>query len=173
MGAVIIRAPLDRELPGLVELERAAGELFRRTELAEVADDEPRPVEWIRRFGAEDLVRVALDDGDDVPVGYLVAEPVDGNLHVEQVSVHPRAARRGFGRALLDHAAGMAAERGLAALTLTTFTDVPWNAPYYARLGFTVVDEGDLTPGLRRIVAAEAAIEVLASWPRVVMRRPL
>jgi GNAT superfamily N-acetyltransferase len=172
MGAVIIRAPLDRELPGLVEIERAAGDMFRRTELARVADDEPRPVEWIRRFAAEDLVRVALDDGDDEPVAYLVAEPVDGNLHVEQVSVHPRAARRGFGRALLDHAAGMAAERGLAALTLTTFADVPWNAPYYERLGFVRVPEDDLQPSERQRVSANATGS-LGRWPRVAMRRPV
>jgi effector-binding domain-containing protein len=34
---------------------------------------------------------------DDAPVGYLIADVVDGCLHVEQVSVHPRCARRGVG----------------------------------------------------------------------------
>jgi GNAT superfamily N-acetyltransferase len=103
-------------------------------------------------------------------VAYLVAHPLDGGLHVEQVSVHPRAARRGLGRLLIDHAAGVAAAEGLAALTLTTFTEVPWNAPYYARLGFAVVPEPDWTPGVRDVVAREAA-HGLDRWPRVVMRR--
>jgi ribosomal protein S18 acetylase RimI-like enzyme len=39
-----------------------------------------------------------------MPVAFLVADLVDGCLHVEQVSVHPGSARRGLGRRLLDHA---------------------------------------------------------------------
>ena len=81
-------------------------------------------------------------------------------------------ARRGIGRALVEHAAGRAAAEGLAALTLTTFADVPWNAPYYARLGFRVLAEDDLTPGLRAVRAAERE-RGLDRWPRVAMRRGL
>lgn len=60
----------------------------------------------------------------------------------------------------------------LTAMTLTTFTDVPWNAPHYARLGFQVVAENEWTAGERRIREHEAAVG-LDAWPRVVMRRPL
>ncbi|MZD06511.1 GNAT family N-acetyltransferase, partial [Streptomyces sp. SID5785] len=55
---------------------------------------------------------------------------------------------------------------------LTTFRDVEWNAPYYARLGFRVLAEDEVTPGLARIRAAEAA-HGLDRWPRVCMRREL
>lgn len=61
---------------------------------------------------------------------------------------------------------------GAPALTLTTFTDVPWNAPYYARCGFRRLDDGELTPGLREISEREAA-HGLDRWPRVCMRRAL
>ncbi|NAZ78390.1 GNAT family N-acetyltransferase, partial [Kineococcus sp. T13] len=97
---------------------------------------------------------------------------VDGAAHVEQVSVDPAWGRRGLGRALLEAAAGRAARRGLAALTLTTFADVPWNAPYYARLGFAVLPDDRLGPGLRAVVERERA-HGLHAWPRVVMRRDL
>jgi hypothetical protein len=40
---------------------------------------------------------------------------------------------------------------------LTTFAEVPWNAPYYLRCGFEIVSESLLTPGLREIRRAEAA----------------
>jgi N-acetylglutamate synthase-like GNAT family acetyltransferase len=76
------------------------------------------------------------------------------------------------GRALLAHAADHAREEGLTALTLTTFTEVPWNAPYYARLGFRPLPEADLTPGLREILATEAA-HGLDRRPRVCMRKRL
>lgn len=52
------------------------------------------------------------------------------------------------------------------------FRDVPWNAPYYGRLGFSVVPDPELGQGLRRIRDAEA-LEGLDAWPRVAMRRAL
>jgi GNAT superfamily N-acetyltransferase len=98
----------------------------------------------------------------------VLVDEIDGYAHIEQVSVHPGHSRQGIGRMLIDHVGTWATSRGLAGLTLTTFTEVPWNAPYYARLGFRVVT--DLSPGLRALRAHEAAIG-LDAWPRVVMRR--
>src|SRR5699024_9035775 len=72
-------------------------------------------------------------------------------------SVAATHARRGLGRALIEHAAGLARERGAPCLTLTTFAQVPWNAPYYERIGFRTLDENELSPGLRAIRDAEAA----------------
>jgi predicted N-acetyltransferase YhbS len=79
-------------------------------------------------------------------------------------------ARRGLGRTLLDHAADQASAAGLPALTLTTFADVPWNAPYYTRCGFRVLHDAEITPGLRAIRHRKAALG-LDRWPRVCMRR--
>jgi len=53
---------------------------------------------------------------------------------------------------------------------LTTFTDVPWNRPLYAHLGFRVLPEAAVGPGLRRIRDAETAAG-LDPTERVVMRR--
>ena len=85
----------------------------------------------------------------DAPVAYLIADRIDGNLHVEQVSVHPDNARRGVGRLLLDHLATHATGEGVHALTLTTFTEVPWNAPDHT-LWLSTMDDSGLTPGLWR-----------------------
>ncbi|MEU1915432.1 GNAT family N-acetyltransferase [Streptomyces massasporeus] len=166
-----IRLATRAELPALQDIERAAGAPFRDLGMPEIADDEPPALDILERYRRAGRCWVAVDEGD-LPAAYLLAEPVDGALHIEQVSVHPRAARRGVGRALLAHAADRAREEGLTALTLTTFTDVPWNAPYYARLGFRPLPEADLTPGLRVIRATEAA-HGLDRWPRVCMRKPL
>ncbi len=115
----------------------------------------------------------ALDPSTaDVPVAYLIADRVDGNLHVEQVSVHPGYARRGIGRSLLDHLADRAAADAVPALTLTTFRDVPWNAPYYARCGFAVLGDEAVGPELRAVREEEAALG-LNRWPRVCMWRPV
>ncbi|WP_218122459.1 GNAT family N-acetyltransferase [Blastococcus aurantiacus] len=167
----MIRPLAPDELATAQGIERAAGRVFADVGMPEIAADDPLPAAELDRYRRAGLAWVAVD-GDDGPVGYLLAEPVDGALHVEQVSVHPRAARRGVGRALLEHAATHAAAAGRTALTLTTFADVPWNAPYYRRCGFRVLEEREWTPGLRAIREREAA-HGLDRWPRVCMRRDL
>ncbi|WP_372410455.1 GNAT family N-acetyltransferase [Streptomyces luteireticuli] len=164
-----IRIARPDELPLLQDIERAAGRCFHDVGMPEIADDDPPSLEELRRFQGAGLAWVAVDDSDS-PVAYLLAEPIDAALHVEQVSVHPDAARRGVGRALLEHAAGVARESGATALTLTTFADVPWNAPYYERCGFRRLGEGELTPGLRAVREREAVLE---RWGRVCMGRDL
>lgn len=166
-----IRHVTHAELPALRTLERAAGSPFRDLGMAEIADDEPPALDVLERYRRAGRAWVAVTTDADVrPVAYLIAEPVDGALHVEQVSVHPDFAHRRIGEALLAYAAERARDEGLSGLTLTTFTEVPWNAPYYARLGFCPLGEAELTPGLRKIRAAEAEAG-LDRWPRVCMRR--
>ncbi|TVT57414.1 GNAT family N-acetyltransferase [Amycolatopsis rhizosphaerae] len=139
--------------------------------MPEIAEDEPLPVEALAGYQGAGRAWVAVD-GADCAVGYLIADFVDGCVHIEQVSVHPDHGRRGVGRALVDDVAVVAGSAGIPALTLTTFAEVPWNAPYYLRLGFRALDEGELTPGLQAIREREAA-HGLDRWPRVCMRRDL
>lgn len=167
----MIRSARVDDLPVLGDIERAAGGAFRHLGMDLVADADPLSVSELSRFQAEGRAWVVADD-TDFPVAYLLVEEVEGNGHVEQVSVHPDHARQGLGRTLLEVAQHWAQHRGLSALTLTTYADVPWNAPYYARLGFGIMAEGDLSEGLSRIRAREESAG-LAAWPRVVMRRPV
>ncbi|MFE8914281.1 GNAT family N-acetyltransferase [Streptomyces globisporus] len=170
-----IRSARRSDLPVLQDIERAAGEPFRALGMAFVADDDPPPLDLLESYRQAGRCWVATDPlsaTGDRPLGYVLADPVDDALHIEQVSVDPAAARRGIGRDLIAHLAALAAQRGMTALTLTTFTDVPWNAPYYARIGFRVLAEHELTDGLRAIRAEEAQ-HGLDRWPRVCMRRGL
>ncbi|MFP3992427.1 GNAT family N-acetyltransferase [Streptomyces sp. E11-3] len=172
-----IRRATAAELPVLQGIERAAGAPFRDLGMAEIADDEPPELDLLDEFRRAGRAWVAVDRPDQpgapaAPLAYLIAEPVDDALHIEQVSVHPDAAGRGLGRTLIAYAAERAREEGLTALTLTTFAEVPWNAPYYTRLGFHTLQEAELTAGLRKICAQEAE-HGLDRWPRVCMRKAL
>jgi GNAT superfamily N-acetyltransferase len=169
--SVPIRPPRPDELEALVAIEREAGALFADVGMPEIAHDDPGSVTELEPFRADGRAWVAVDD-EDRPVAYLVSEVVDGCAHIEQVSVAPAHAGRRIGAALVEHLAGVAASEGLAALTLTTFRDVPWNAPYYERLGFVVVDPADQGPELAALVAEEAE-RIPGDAPRVAMRRAL
>ncbi len=142
--------------------------------MAAIADDDPPTMEDLEAYQAQGRAWVATDDeaGDDVAVAYLLVDVVDGAAHIEQVSVDPAHARQGLGRRLIETVAIWAAGQGLDAVTLTTFAEVPWNAPYYARLGFTVVPDAEVGPGLLAVRRHERELG-LDAWPRVTMRRPL
>lgn len=167
----MIRPAREGDLPVLRDIERAAGRLFGGIGMAAIAADEPPTLDELRCYERAGRAWVAVDGGDRA-IAYLIADLVDGNTHLEQISVHPDHAHRGIGRALIEHAAAWSAERGHPALTLMTFTDVPWNAPYYERCGFRRLPDAEFTPGLRAVRAREAA-HGLDRWPRTGMRRDL
>ncbi len=168
---VRIRAARVTELPFLQTIDRAAGQMFGDIGMPEIAEHHWWPLPVLADRHDAGRLWVAADQADE-PVAFLMADLVDGCMHIEQVTVRPASARRGLGRRLLDHAASRAAADGLPALTLTTFAHVPWNAPYYARCGFRILDDAELTPGLRAIRQREAALG-LDRWPRVCMHRDL
>jgi GNAT superfamily N-acetyltransferase len=170
-GRVRIRPARTNDLRALVEIERAAGQMFLQLDADLFAGHDPGTVEELRPYAADGRAFVSVD-ADDRPVGYLILDLVDGAAHIEQVSVHPDHARNGLGRALIEHAASWAHARNLYSLTLTTYVDVPWNGAYYERLDFHYLAAGEETPGLRAVRERERALG-LEVWPRASMRRTL
>jgi GNAT superfamily N-acetyltransferase len=165
-----IRAPRPDELESLRDIERAAGRIFADVGLVGVAAHEPESVEALADYVRDGRAWVVTEH--DVPVGYAVVDIVDGLAHLEQLSVHPEHGRKGLGAALLEHVCGWARQRRYPAVTLTTFADVPWNAPFYAGHGFRVLTDAEIGPGLRALRAHEAAYG-LDPGRRVCMRREL
>lgn len=168
---VVIRALRADDIDAVQAIEVAAGRAFADVGLPEIADDEPSPAPTLEARAAAGRGWVVTDD-QDRSLAYVIVDIVDGAAHIEQVSVHPDASRRGLGRALVDHVAQWALDNEASALTLTTFRDVPWNGPYYERIGFRILDERELGPGLRAVRAHEAD-EGLDPGRRVCMRREL
>jgi ribosomal protein S18 acetylase RimI-like enzyme len=166
-----IRNARPDDLAVLVDIERATGRMFLALDADLFADHDPGSVEELTPYADSGRAFVSVD-ADDSAVGYLLVDPVDGAAHIEQVSVHPDHARKGLGRALIEHAASWARARDLDSLTLTTYVDVPWNRPYYERLGFRRLTTDEETPGLRAIREHERAIG-LEVWPRTGMRLSL
>ncbi len=146
----MIRSPVPSELARLLEIERAAGRAFADHGMPEIAADDPGTIEELEAHRAAGRAWVAVDAGDR-PVAYIVTDVIDGAVHIEQVSVDPAHAGRGIGAALIDHVCALAG----GGVTLTTFRDVPWNAPYYARLGFRELPEEEWGPQLRALIAHE------------------
>ena len=164
----MIRAARPPDYQKLPDIERRAGELFREAGMPDVADHDPYDPDELASAAA---LFIATDE-DDEPIGYAMVEVVDGHAHLDQISVVPEHGRQGLGTELLEAAAGWAAGQGYSELTLTTFRDLPFNAPLYAKRGFEVVPEEAWTPAIKDLVEREAEMG-LDPTLRVVMRRPL
>ncbi len=173
--------PGPDELEALRRLERRAAGRFRELaargahdpalDLIAIAESPPMSRARLQRAREEDSLWV-LADADEVPLGFAVTSVVDGRAHLEELSVAPAHGGRGHGGRLLEHVCTIARARGFTELSLTTFRDVPWNAPLYARRGFAPLEPGELGPELRAIQREEQA-RGLAARHRVCMRRRL
>ena len=167
---IAVRHATEADGPRLQEIERTAGEQFRSVGMDDIADDEPFALDELAAYRQDGRSFVA--ELDSAIVGYIVIDIVGEAAHVEQVSVVPEAQGRGVGRALVDQATAFAIEHGFAALTLTTFRDVTWNAPLYAHLGFRPLAEHELSSELRALRDRETA-HGLDPSRRVCMRKEL
>jgi GNAT superfamily N-acetyltransferase len=106
-------------------------------------------------------------------VGFVWIDEVDGLAHVGELAVLPSRMRAGLGSALLEAACRWARDAGYPAITLTTYAEVPWNRPFYARRGFVVLDDATLGPELAAFRDEERAAGLDTVGPRVAMRREL
>ncbi len=94
---------------------------------------------------------------DGAVVGYLAASIAGRRLHIDELDVVRHHQGRGLGRRLLQTAADDAREKGLTQLSLTTFRDIPWNAPFYASFGFREWRPEAAPASIRQALLYEAA----------------
>ncbi len=164
-----IRPARADETERLVAIEAAAERLFTDLGLELPAGSVADHVAFVDAC-AEARLLVATD-ADDRAIGFARLSVVDGDAFIDEVDVDPDHGRRGHGSALVLASCAWARARGHAAIALTTWRDVPWNAPLYRRLGF--VEHTDLGPELAAIRRAETARGLERQLPRCAMRRPV
>ncbi|HEX7037389.1 MAG TPA: GNAT family N-acetyltransferase [Pseudomonadales bacterium] len=158
-----VRLAERAEVPRLPDVERAAARLFPAGRIPE--PDETHSVEELLEYLSRGLLWVAADEHE--PLGYVYAGELDGALHVYELAVDPAHGRRGLGTALMRRAMAEAPARRLDRVTLTTFEDLPWNAPFYERLGFRTLAPNELSASLATILEHERAVGMIR---RVAMR---
>ena len=167
----LIRPARRGDLHLLPKIEVMAASRFAPFGLGEAILTEHLPLELLDHRQIEGRLWVAANRKDRA-VGFATSSVVDGMGHLDELSVLPRYGRRGIGSQLVSRVCAWALENSMRAVTLSTFADVPWNAPFYERLSFRVLDTGELTLGLREMRAAEARAGLPVDR-RVFMRRDI
>ena len=160
--------------PGDIErerdIERAAGRRFAHVGMSDIATHEPASPATLAEYVADGRNFVATEHDPGVAVGYALIDVVAGAAHIEQLSVDPAHQGRGFGKSLVEYVELWAYHHGLSWLTLTTFSDIPWNRPLYEHIGFEVIPTVELPDALVQLRESEAALG-LDPDIRVCMRR--
>ena len=159
------------DVDALPEIERRAARLFSPEDLAPELATETTPVLVYLRAHDEGRLIVARDASERV-VGFAHLVWIGKFAHLEEIDVDSDFGRRGIGRMLVEAACEWARARGSDQITLSTFRDVAWNAPFYARLGFRTLLEDELSIALRDLRTKERG-EGLDSEKRVMMSRSL
>ena len=154
-------------MPAIRDIEREAAQRFLGSPEAWIAGDPPAPESLLDARLEDGGLWVACLDGER-PVAALRFRPLGDSLYIEQIDVLPAFSGLRLGAALLDWADDLAREAGYAALVLSTFRDIPWNAPWYGRIGFEVI--GVLPPELETL-RSEHLARGLDESRRVFMRR--
>jgi len=163
-----IRPARPADLARLPGIEARAAARFAGVGLARAAELPLQTLAELEAATREGRLLVAAD-ADDAPIGFAVLALLDDDdAHLQEVDVEPDHAGRGLGRALIAAAASWSARRGRRRLTLTTYRDVPFNAPFYERVGFAVLAETELTPALAALRERERQNGVEVA-PRVAM----
>lgn len=156
----MVRDVTSVDLAGLPAIELSGEAMFAERGIVFPAG--PTTVELAMAQDAEIVV------AGDPPIAFAAVVDLDGNRHLEQISVQADEARRGIGSLLLLEVV----RRSGPGLTLITFRNVPWNGPWYLRHGFVELPQPAWGPELRAHWQTEIDAGLHDFGPRLVMHFP-
>ena len=149
-----ITTATPEHLEALPDIELAAAAMFEGYVVAWVPQDNT-PLSKFRSAQRKGRLWVALFG--ETPVGFALVEMLAEDLpHLEEIDVTPAHGRRGLGTALVHTVLEWVVSAGYQQMTLATFRSVPWNMPFYARLGFVELPTHELRPEVEAVVRGEA-----------------
>ncbi|HAE27868.1 MULTISPECIES: GNAT family N-acetyltransferase [Hyphomonas] len=151
-----IEPALPEDIDRLIEVDLAAGQLFAPTGLLsdDALNDHVPEAVMLQAIEAGDLLKICAPDG--TPVGFALVSPRGGTLYLDQISVHPDCGGKGLGTGLMRHVLQLAKQRRLKQVTLSTFRDVPWNGPFYGKLGFREIPRKDMADWMLELERIQA-----------------
>lgn len=166
---VIIRLARQQEFERLADIELDA---FVTWAEACGVSQEPSsaPVNLLQQSLEEGMLLVAEADGR--AVGFALGLTERSALYIVEIDVERAAQGKGIGKALMFALLERGGELGCSEAVLTTDRYAPFNAPFYAKLGFRILSEQETPAFLLERLKAQVD-SGLDPERRVAMRLPL
>ncbi|MTC57901.1 MULTISPECIES: GNAT family N-acetyltransferase [Providencia] len=150
-----IRLANQTDAQCLPAVEESAGQTFAgHPKFDWITHSDVQPVDNHIECIAQGMEWLAVDQHDK-PVGFIMAQRLADSLHIVELSVCQSAQGQGLGKKLINQIISFAKIQQISQVTLTTFREVAWNAPYYQRLGFSIIEPAQLTEPLQEILQHE------------------
>ena len=115
----------------------------------------------------EQGLSIVMEDENRV-VGFAIGDAQGRDVYLRELDVARSHQQRGYGARLVEAFINAARTKGARDIYLATFRTPPWNAPFYARLGFKEVERSDYLPWMTELEASQASFLDLST--RVFMR---
>jgi GNAT superfamily N-acetyltransferase len=155
-------------LADLGAVEEAAAALFPLTILSLEKRAEVLPLAQLAEARSQGRLWVAVGP-DQQAVGFALAECRGEMAFLVEIDVHPDHQKKGLGRKLIAAVIAWARTQGLRRVGLTTYASIPWNAPFYKRIGFRELQHNTpadplcaiLSDEIRRGMPDRVALELL------------
>ena len=116
--AYVVVAASEPDLLALSAIERAAADMFSAEDLPPAVRESVTPLSQLISAQREARLWVALND--DRPVGFAIADRLDGQAYLDEMGVLPAHGRQGIGTELVRRVCRWARGNGLACLLYTS-----------------------------------------------------
>lgn len=161
MTGIGIELASREHLGTIPAIELAASAMFSEADLPPDIRYRVTDADTLYKAQSESRLWMALT-GDRRPVGFAMTDTIAGAAHLEEMDVMPEFGRQGIGTRLLETTINWARDNHFARLTLVTFRHLPWNAPFYEKMGFVVMADSEIDDRLVSLLEEEgkAGIDV-------------
>jgi GNAT superfamily N-acetyltransferase len=168
---VMIRAARVDEFARLTEIELDAFVAWAKA-CGVTSQPYASPQSVLQRSFDQNFLLVAQADATDHVSGFVAGQAVGHYLYIVEIDVERAAQGKGIGRALMRAMLFKARDAGHKYAVLTTDRFAPFNAPFYQKLGFRILETWETPPFLQERLDRQIA-DGLDATRRVAMHLDL
>ncbi len=149
-----IRLAQKEDLVLLPKIEQKASSLFANTKHYSAVGADVTTLEDLKEAQQTGHLFVAINE-KDILIGFALIEKMKHGVHLHEIDVLPDYGRNGVGTALVKKVGEWAMDNMCSTITLTTYKDILWNAPFYRSLGFYDLSINEMPDQLYKIFISE------------------
>lgn len=161
MNTIVIRRAELEDISNIMDIEQRSGKVFSLMPIDFLCNLPPEMP--LHGFGFyEETIKLKglwVTELETKVVGFICLHYIDeeSTIHISEFAVDYAYQKQRIGFQLINFVIELA-KKECKNITLTTFYNVPWNAPFYEKLGFAIMDSNQLNERLALLLTQEAEV---------------